>query len=38
MEESRSRLQIMVLIGLAAMAILFGAALIVSHLAFRGEA
>lgn len=38
MEESRSRLQIMVLIGLAAMAILFGAALIVSHLAFRGVA
>ena len=38
MEESRSRLQIVVLIALAAMAILFGAALIVSHLAFRGVA
>ena len=38
MEESRSRLQIIVLIALAAMAILFGAALIVSHLAFRGVA
>lgn len=38
MEESRSRLQIVVLIALAAMAILFGAVLIVSHLAFRGVA
>ena len=38
MEEPRTRLQIIVLIALAAMATLFGAALIISHCAFRGVA